>query len=777
MAFRRTCLLACAASLLPQLAVAQTAAPPAEAEAAVTGAADSGEIIVTARRRAESLQDVPISVSAISGKALTQSGVTDALSFQSRVPSLSLTNQGTTRSELGFSIRGQRTQESQLLTDPPVGTYFAEVVQARSTGFANTLYDLESVQVLKGVQGTLFGRNMTGGAVLVEPAKPTDQLAAEVRGQIGNFDLRDAYAMLNLPISDGIAIRFAGKTHERDGFTKDVSSGRDYDDQNYDTFRVSLAINPAENIESTTIFDWVRTREYGTALVGTAANPAAPAIAGYAALRGFGIPVSDVLAQFAQQAARPHYRFDTAAGEDGTLDAYGVKPFEHLKNYGITNRSSIDLGGVTIKNIFGYRRLKFNQIMDLDGVPAFLINSNRFRDIKQYSEELQAQGKAFDDRLTYVVGAYYFLEKGTDGSTSSQFPELAIAGQGLPLTTPASTFLNAYVGQGRAKTGALYAAGTYNFTNQFKLSAGIRYTEDKRRATVTAYYPNLGACLFRLADGTTPSLANCPQTNAKKWDDVTWDVTLQYEPNDDLTAYVSTRRGFRAGGFSLRAASTAELAPFNPETVQEYEIGLKNRADLGGGAALRTSLALFYQDYKNVQKQASSIDAAGNVNTIITNTARQKHYGGELEATLSAGAIDLTAFYSYVKVDISKGRQPGEFELVGAPHHQLGANLSYRLPLSESVGAASLNANVAYRSKQHLDKNDVLATEPGYALVNLRANLDNIAGTGFGAALFVNNATDKYYRIGVIGIYNEAGYISSVYGEPRTYGLEVSYRF
>ncbi|ATE63934.1 TonB-dependent receptor [Rhizorhabdus dicambivorans] len=774
MAIRKRFILACAVSLLPQLATAQTAASPAGAEA-VSGN-EAGEIIVTARRREETLQDVPISVSALSGKALTQGGVTDALSFQSRVPSLSLTNQGTTRSELGFSIRGQRTQESQLLTDPPVGTYFAEVVQARSIGFANTLYDLQSVQVLKGVQGTLFGRNMTGGAVLVEPARPTDQFAAELRGQIGNFDLRDVYAMVNVPVTDGIALRFAGKMRERDGFTRDVSSGRDYDDQNYDSFRVSLALNPTETIESTTIFDWVRTREHGTALVGTAADPAAPAIAGYGALRGFGIPVSDVLGQFAQQAARPHYRFDTAAGEDGSLDAYGVKPFEHLKNYGITNRSSIELGDVTIKNIAGYRRVKFNQIMDLDGVPAFLINSNRFRDIKQYSEELQAQGKAFDGRLTYVVGAYYFLEKGTDGSTSSQFPELAIAGQGLPLTTPAATFLNAYIGQGKAKTGAVYAAGTFNVTDRFKLSAGIRYTEDKRRATVTSFYPNLGLCLFRLANGTVPSLANCPQTNSKKWDDVTWDLTLQYEPSDALTTYVSTRRGFRAGGFSLRAASAAELAPFNPETVQEYEIGLKNRSDLGG-ATLSANLAIFYQDYKNVQKQASSIDAAGNVNTIITNTARQKHYGGELEVTLTSGPIDLTAFYSYVKVDISQGRQAGEFELVGAPHHQLGANLSYRLPLADSVGAASLNANVAYRSRQHLDKNDVLATEPGYALVNLRANLDDIAGTGLGAALFMNNVFDKYYRIGVIGIYNEAGYISSVYGEPRTYGLELSYRF
>ena len=767
----RSVLLA-AVSLIATAASAQESDTAPQAE----GARLTQEIIVTARRREEVLQDVPISITAISGDSLARSGISDALALQSRVPSLSLTNQGTSRNELGFAIRGQRTQESQLLTDPPVGTYFAEVVQARSVGFAYALYDLQSTQVLKGVQGTLFGRNMTGGAVLIEPNRPSDTLEAELRGQIGNYDMRDLYGMINLPITEGAALRVAGKIRQRDGFTKDVLTGRDYDDQDYGSFRVSLKLNPTERLESNTIFDYIKTNEHGTALVGTAVDPASQSFGGFAFLTALGIPNSNPVGQFAAQQDRDRYRFASGAGTGGQYDAYGVQPYERLKNYGITNRTTLELGDITLKNIIGYRKLKFDQVMDLDGVPSYLITSNRFRDIKQFSEEFQAQGKAFDNRLDYVLGVYYFVEKGVDGSTSSQFPELAIGFSGLPLTTPASLFLNAYRGSGRAETAAIYAAGTYSLSDQLKLSAGIRYTTDNRKATSFAYYPNLGTCFFRLADGTVPSLADCPQNNSKKWDAVTWDVTLQYEPSESLTTYVSTRRGFRSGGFSLRAASTAELEPFEPETVQEYEVGLKTRSNLGG-AVLTSGLAVFYQDYKNVQKQTSAIDSAGNVNTIITNTAKQRNYGGELELGLTAGALNVNAFYAYVGVDITEGRQPGEFELVGSPHHQLGANVSYDMPLAGDAGSFLLNANVSYRTSQYLDKNDVQSREPGYELVNLRAGWTGIMGTGLGAALFVNNLTKSYYRVGVIGIYNEAGYISSVYGEPRTYGLELSYKF
>lgn len=755
---------------LSSIAHAQDAVPvPAQ-----TSASAGDDIVVTARRREEALQDVPISITAVSGSKLVQAGVTDIGSLQAVAPALNVTTSGTARNVFSLSLRGQRTNESQLLTDAPVGAYFAEVLQARTVGFGFSLYDLQSVQVLKGVQGTLFGRNMTGGAVLVEPNRPTDKVEGELRGQIGNYRLRDLYGMINLPLADWAALRVAGKVRERKGFTTDISDGRDYDDQNFDSFRVSLLLNPG-NLESITVFDWVRSKTHGSALYPTAIDPTAPAIAGYATLRGFGFPVANPVAQFARQQTFRRQQIDQGLGDGGTLDAYGQKPSEYIKNYGISNRTSIPIGDLTLKNIFGYRKLTSDILQDLDGVPAVLIQSDQIKRIQQYSEELQLQGNALDNKLTFVLGGYYFLEKGFDGSTSQQFPELAIIGSGLPLSTPAILFRNQLGGTGRAEAVAGYLAGTYRFTDQLQLSAGLRYTDDKRRATVSPSLPGLGVCLFRDARGTPLPFGSCSRTNSRSWNALTWDVTLQYQPTEELTAYVSTRKGFRAGGFSLRATSDAELAPFNPEKVQEYEVGLKNRFNLGS-ATLSTALALYYQDYKDVQKQTSGIDAAGNVTTIIENTAAQKNYGGEFDATLTSGPFSLTLAYAYVNVDITKGRQQFEYELVGASKHQLGLNANYGTAIPD-VGDLSLNAGLAYRSGVWLDKNDEQGRQKAYALINLRAGIDNIGGTGLGVAAFANNVTNQWYRIGVIGIYREAGYIASTYGEPRTYGMEVSYKF
>ena len=211
---------------------AEDATPAPARDATATAGNETGDIVVTARRREESLQNVPIAVTAVSGAALAKTGATDIANIQAVAPSLTITTQGTSRTAFALSLRGQRTNEAQLLTDQPVGAYFAEVLQARSIGFASSLYDIQSVQVLKGVQGTLFGRNMTGGAVLVEPNRPTDKLAAEVVAQVGNYKMHDVYGMLNIPLADWASLRVAGKTRERKGYTTDVSDGRDYDDQN-----------------------------------------------------------------------------------------------------------------------------------------------------------------------------------------------------------------------------------------------------------------------------------------------------------------------------------------------------------------------------------------------------------------------------------------------------------------------------------------------------------------------------------------------------------------
>lgn len=775
----------------PGIAYAQTP-DDARVPAAST---DSGDIVVTARRREEAIKDVPISVSALSGEQLVRSGVTDVQALQYRTPSLSITSAQSQRNTVALSLRGQRTQETQLFTDPPVGTYFAEVVQPRPYGFGKAFYDLQSVQVLKGVQGTLFGRNMTGGAVLVEPSHPVlGEFSGELKGQYGNYNMWDLQGIINLPVGETFALRVVGKTHERDGWAKDVSGLR-LDNQNYDTFRVSALWEPNDRISSLTIFDWYRSKEKGTAAFLTSIRLPS-VLSNYENLRRGGLITANIPAQFAEAQALFNanpYTLNIGAGKGGNLDVFGG-PYENIRNWGVTNKTSFHLNdNMTLKNIFGYRKVRRDMVQDYDGIPAFLITPYQFSRSENISEELQLQGNALDNRLTYIVGAYYFEEKGIDGSLANTLPELNIAGARLnPRTTSASLFVTANPGEGYSRTAAGFIAGTFKFTDQLSVSGGLRYNYDKRKITVSPSQPNLpnsaggvGVCSFDTDASTagiqTVPISQCHFTNQKSFKEWTYDGTIQYEPSADVTAYASYRHGFRAGGFSTRATSYVALQPFLPEFVNEYELGVKTSSRIGEGK-LTTSTAIFRQDGSNVQKQRATF-VNGNVFTIIDNTAKQRNSGGEFEATLAYDHFSLNAFYSYTKVKILKGAATNaiygtEIAQRGVPKHQLGATMTISPEMDEKIGQLNMIFNYTWRSEIFLDDFETEGRQKPYSLANARVELNQIGRTGLSAAFFVNNLTNERYRIGVLGLIAEGlGFQSSVYGEPRMYGVELGYKF
>jgi iron complex outermembrane recepter protein len=787
----------------PATVYGQDQAPSSSAAQDAADGPLAGEIIVTARRREEALQDVPISVSALSGEQLIRAGINSAADLQYHTPSLSVTSAQSQRNTVAFSLRGQRTQETQLFTDPPVGTYFAEVVQPRPYGFGKTFFDIQSVQVLKGVQGTLFGRNMTGGAVLVEPNHPIlGELGGSIRAQVGNYDMWDLTGALNVPLGDKVAFRVAGRVHRRDGWAHEVTTGIDYDNEHYEAFRVSALVAPVDGLESLTIFDWYKSDENGTASFLTDLYQPS-AVNNYENLRRAGFIDANIPAQFA--AARQLFRqnrfsFDTGAGEGGNLDVFG-RPFEKIKTWGITNKTTWDLSDdLTVKNIFGYRKQRRSLVQDYDGIPAFIITPLQFANTRNISEELQLQGKAFDKRLEYIVGAFYFEEKGVDGSLANTLPELNIVGAGMnPRTTNANLFVTANPGRGYARTAAAFVAGTFHITDEFSLSGGFRYNYDKRKITVAPSQPNrpnadgtIGRCSFDIDAATvgtqTVPFSQCSFSNQKSFKEPTYDVTLQYEPSAAITTYASYRRGFRSGGFSTRATSFVSLQPFLPEFVDEYEIGLKTNSRLGAGR-LTTSTALFRQDGSNVQKQRATF-VNGNVFTIVDNTAKQRNQGGEVEATFATDNFSLSAFYSLTKVKILEGA--GAINLAtltgpvilpeiaqrGVPKHQAGFTATASPPTSESFGQLNLIANFTWRSEIFLDDFEIQGRQGSYALLNLRAEVNNVAGTGASVAVFANNVLDETYRIGTLGLIAEGlGFSSSVYGEPRMYGLEVGYKF
>lgn len=765
------------------------------------------EIVVTARRREEILQDVPISISALNADALTNQGVTDEASLMNAVPSLSITPQAPNRATLGFAIRGQRTNESQLLTDPPVGVYFGEVVMPRAYGFGAQFFDLQSVQVLKGVQGTLFGRNMTGGAVLVEGAHPDlNEIGAEIRGQYGNFNLVDMQGMVNVPLVEGVfGVRLAGKYRDRDGYTTDVSSGRKYDDEHYYAFRASAELDTGA-FRNYTVFDYTKhnTNGAGLKLINydfvDPLNGSPTVIAQQLGLGMFyptaaGAPQQDVAGEMAAALALGKYKVDYGDFGTGPLyaDRVATNPFQKIKNWGITNRTELDVGEVTFRNIFGYRKQMFNIVNDYDGTPLALIQPNQFSMPRQISEEFQMQGTPFGDRFNLTLGAYYFHEWGKDGSVNSNFPQLTSmgfafgSGNDFYLDQNAQFFEASQVADTDAYSWAVYAAGTYELSDQFSLAGGIRYNRDTRKVTILPFYTTFFAPTCNYDGLGTYSLDDCAQSRELKNEAVTWDATLQYEPNPDTTAYAAIRKGYRAGGFSLRALTPAQLEPFQPEKVQEYEVGLKNNFDIGGGS-LSSSIALFYQDYSDVQKQVQQL-IGGQVQTVISNTAKQANYGGELEATLNFyNGLSFNLFYAYTGIDIKSGSNGG-FAYQGISKHQVGGGVTYTNELD--FASLMFNVNGNYRSGQYLAVFDPTSYQPGYTIFNARLALDDIGGTGFGVAVFGRNLTDKYYIAGGMGLSSSGpdllddgiakdggvGYGLGIYGEPRMYGVEASFKF
>lgn len=807
-------------------------AQDAQAEAAST---DNQAIVVTARRRDETLTEVPISISALSGETLAARGITDGASLSQNVPSLNLTSGGALKSTVAFSIRGQRTNETQILTDPPVGLYFAEVNQPRTVGLTASFYDLQNIQVLKGVQGTLFGRNMTGGAVLIEPAHPTDKFEGRVKAGYGNYNAWNVEGMLNLPLGDTAALRFAGRINRRDGYVRDLATGRDYMDEHSDAFRVSLKLTPG-TIENLTIFDYLQTDENGTAIVGdfykisaatgayslinaawagafggtpnTPGNqiPNNPAAFGaFAGLRVFR-PVSDISAMVAGQAAirgsSNPYRFTSSGiGAGGAFDLVprggGVLPHEKIKNWGVTNKTTIPLGDeLTLKNVFGYRKIEFDALTDLDGLAAPLIGSIQFKDIDEISEELQLAGKALDGRLDFVTGLYYFQEKGGDGSLGYQFPELTLAFDPRPGAFTSNNLIGAASGSGTSTSYAAYGGFTYLLTDKLKFSGGLRYTHDKReisnRGLTTDGLPPVGtngylnACSFNttpIAGIPNPPLSAAPDCTvkaSKSWNALTYDATLAYQPNRDTNIYAAFRKGFRAGAYSLRANNYVALLPADPETVYEYELGFKNMVNVGGGR-LTTSAALFYQDYRNVQKQAPFVNGLV-VGTRILNIAKEAISGGELEATLNVGRIDVGVGYSYVNIDV-KSIDPSianQYGDSGVPKHQVNANIDWHLPIPEKMGDLLIGASVSFKSRIHLGQNTdsgIGADQPAYSLVDLRLQWDKVGGSNFSLGAFVKNLGDTFYRNGVIDIVSQTGIGGSIYAPPRTYGMTVGYSF
>lgn len=718
------------------------------------------EVIVTARRTDERLQNVPVAVTALSGDALANQQVNSLQDLQYMVPALSF-SQSVSRNNNRISIRGQGTSYGSPFS--AVELSFAEVPV--SGGASQPFYDLQSVQVLKGPQGVAFGRNSSGGAIIITPIRPKYTYEAYVSGLVGNFNAREVEGMVNLPlIADKLAVRAGAHIERRDGWTENVLLGTKLDDKHLDSARLSVLFQPTGQFENYTVLAYQYLDVSGSANHMLAYNPAGQVGQFYRP------PFYSGPYNPAQEAA-----LALALGRDKIRSDFDG--YNNLRTWLVANTSTLRINDrLRVKNIFGYQRLGGEAAgTDMDGIPLSIITLGNNRALgdgpvtRILTNELQVQGELGDDGPRWLAGVFVSQQepvKGGKPGSSASLEGLTITQTSAPSVTYSNTEQSSKAAFGQVTLPLGFVR------DGLSLTAGARHTTDTIKESTLI---RQGVAQVCTSDPT------CAYINRKgSWKGWNYAITLDYQIDENTLVYAAHRRGFKGGGMNRISAPRA-LWNVQPEYVKDVEFGVKTDWSLAGMPA-RTNAAVFNQWYKDIVR-TEFVFLAGTAFNINTNIAEAIVRGGELEQTLIiADRLELMAGYSYTEAYFTKaGASPIPFKhFPEVPEHKLNLTAVLDLLKSETAGNVSAVLSGAYQSSRAYDQNAVStqAFQKGYTLIDGRLNWKNAMGRqGLDASLFVKNATDEEYILAGGDFLNTLGFIQGIYGEPRTFGLEVRYAF
>ena len=777
---RRSAILAGAAALA--LTGFSATLPTHAVHAQAAASADTGleEIVVTARRREEKLQSVPISIKAFTAADLVAKNVTSAQDLSLYVPSLIINNNAGFGA--GYSLRGQG---ASLGAGPGVVAYFAEVpLVAGQTGSgtyqgglgSGLFYDMENVQVANGPQGTLFGRNTTGGAVLFTPQKPTNNFEGYGQATFGSYNWHEFEGAVNVPIiSDKVLLRLAADISQRDGYTTDVGPffpGKDYDNRDYWAFRGSLVIRPSDDFENEIIASSFYRHENGPGSSIVALSPSGVMV------QAFGAAAYADLA--AQQARGPRETSLNSPQENKEWD------------YGVIDIARWDLTDTySLKNIAAYQVNKNSaNLTDYDGTDLVVQDlyapkgSQFAAGSHQYNEELQLNGKALNDRLTFTLGGYLEYSGPTnkpefDVGESVQFDPVHFPGVYIPIMVNA-------ISASTQRSQAVYGQGTYDFggvsdmLDGLKLTGGYRYTWDYRSDYSIIYIPTFGNVCAETAG--TKATTGCTLASSGYFHAPTWTAGLDYQIAPETLVYVKGSRGYKSGGFNLSTPKQSAFSEFKPEYVTDVEIGLKSDWDIMGIKA-RTDIAAFHDDYSNIQRSVTQL-INGLSAPVTENAATAAIQGIEFSGNvIPVAGTDLSLDYSYNEGTYSKFIDPLLGNLSGLefpflPKNKISFTARQALPVPSDWGDLSVAATYSFQSHVKAG-NDYSSTDiiQSYGLLNLRADWKNVFGYPVDVSMFATNVTDELYVTKNFGLYSYFGMEDVEYGEPRMIGAQIRYHF
>jgi iron complex outermembrane recepter protein len=794
-------------------AVAQTDQPAATANGGLE------EIVVTARRKEERVQTVPIAITAFSQADIEKKHINQVKDLSQQVPSLAITASQSDVNALysGFvRLRGLPGTEIYF-NDVPLGSADYNPTTGLTHGLSQGFYyDLDNLEVLKGPQGTLFGKNSIGGLISIEPKKPTDKFEGYGMATFGNYGDRQFEGAVNIPVvQDKLLVRIAGQSQQRDGYTKDISNGKDLDNIDYYAWRVGVTFRPTDDFENYFLYDGYYQHSNGSAEIIKYINPKFP-LTGLSssftpvpttvngqpnpacmytvtlAASGAGAPPGGCgVAYFGLYPTLPALFAEQQKLGDRAIVGQSIAGLGKDYFYGFTNTSRWDItDDLTIKNIAAARIFKQLSTDDFTsvGLPILNIgdpvNNKTWGDNSvQYTDELQLQGKALNDKLSWVAGGYIEFDHPLGDSL-------------LPSTAAGS--ISYYHFHNSERDQALFAHGIYDLSDYIeglRFTAGYRYTWDY--VSIQERGTNNQDGVTRGAGGAPTNCAepvvgtfdrNCETASSTHFSSFGWNLALDYQVDPDTLVYVRSGNAYRPGGTNPQV----EL-PFQnlkPEHVTDVEIGAKSDWDLLGVHA-RTNGDIFHTDYKAIQvaQLVSVVDSTGATHAAseTLNAASATLEGAEFEATfLPYKGVEISPHASYIFAQydqypaafgaLSSSSKPPFFYL---PKWQYAVTGTYHLPVDEAWGDIAIGLTYSWYGHQYITvtAGEIQNIMPSYENFDLRVDWTNFFGQPIDLGAFVTNLTDNTHITGLQTIYTTLGFTSAAYNAPRMFGFSVKYRF
>ena len=718
------------------------------------------EIVVTAQRREESIQDVPVTINAVSGESLKAGAINNTYDLQARIPGFV----STPVASFNFTyLRGVGTDQQTVGLEPAVATHIDGVYLPRVASGFQELYDVDRVEIVKGPQGTLFGRNATGGIIHVISNRPDNELGGYVDATVGNFEKRRIEAALNVPLADEqVALRVAAVYHEDEGFSENEFLGTEEDNTDFFGARAQLSFNINDRVDLR-FFGDVAQNDGGRGAASHPSNPLGDNLA-------LGIPGGEI-------------------NPDPRINRRDAPAITEISDWGFGAELNWEFEDVRLTSITSYRELENSSNVDFDLTSLnFSGFSDPFEKSENWMQEIQL-ASTNDSNFQWVLGLFLFSE---DVEQDYRFPFATSVFGGNPLGPPVAQgglydagTSDLSVVETRAQ--AIFGQGTYSFNDHWRATFGVRFSREERSIDYQVLLldiPTPATALDLINDQPALGAAFITDSQEEDWDAVTPKLGIEYTPSNNVLWFASATRGFKSGGYNgILFGAATELEAVDPEFLWSYEAGVKSTLADG---RMRLNVSVFYYDYTDIQlniltDEQSMTRGFANVrnagDATITGIELEWHYAitsnFEISALLATLDSELDDLIAADPNDATSTNQTGN-PLPNSPDFTGSLGGQYTWDFSNN---STLSARVDYSTRDrryHSVFRDFFNSSASYDMINARVAYTSVNGN-WSLGIYGRNLADE--EIESFGFRAPFFGALKLYGEQRNYGLNIRYSF